>query len=361
MTSPLARYQDEIAEAFIQADPAQAEAIKLLEQTYQELMQQSHHGLWSRLKRLFLPRKSIKSVYLWGAVGAGKTHLMDIFFDALPFQEKRREHFHHFMHAIHLELAQLKDQANPLDMIANKIARQIRCLCLDEFLVAEIGDAMILAGLLRALLKNNVCIITTSNTEPENLYYNGLQRESFLPAIALIKDHFRIFHIDTKTDYRLRALEKSGVYFSPLNDSTAQAMQQCFDQIAMHAVPSSEPLDIDGRMIPVIKVIHDVVWFDFKVICNVPRSQVDYLEIAKCFNAILISNITQITEDQHNIATYFIKLVDIFYDAKVKLILSAEVPMQDIYPEGRLNDEFQRTLSRLQEMQSAEYLHAEHG
>lgn len=355
--TPIDYYQQQLASGEFQANPFQQQAITYLQRVYDELTNINN----PKKKWLFKKTRKnlIKGVYLWGGVGIGKTWLMDIFFHCLP-QPKLRLHFHRFMQLVHQQLQTLQGKADPLKKIAKQFAQQTPIICLDEFLVHDITDAMILANLLEALFAENIILITTANVEPNNLYHNGLQRGRFLPAIELLKKNLETVHLTSQTDYRLRTLEQAGTYFFPLNEYTTQCMQTAFKKFTLDSAIHPQALEINGREIMTLGYSGDIVWFDFNTICNVPRSQLDYLEITKCFSTILISNVPQIKTEQDNIARYLINLVDVCYDTQVKLIISAEVAIDELYPAGRLSFEFKRTRSRLLEMQSLNYLHRDH-
>ena len=317
----------------------------------------------SQFLRQFIPFhkiKPIKGLYLSGKVGIGKTYLMDIFYGSLPFKKKRRQHFHGFMREVHLALKGLQGHKNPLIWIAKDIAKETHVLCFDEFFVSDIGDAMLLGGLLDALFKLDVTLVATSNCKPEALYPNGLQRQRFLPAIELLKNYCNVFEMGSKQDYRLRHLEQKGVYFYPLNPSAEKKLTALFEALAPGRVWEGEDIVIEGRPIKTKRKAMNVVWFDFDNICNIPRSPMDYIEIAQGFSTVIISGVPQIHGTDRNTITYFIYLVDIFYDHHVNLILSAEVPIDNIYPAGEKYFEFQRTQSRLIEMQSLHYLQGAH-
>ena len=358
MQSPLQHYYHQVNEGKFQANLLQNKAMLNLQRVYDELIATEN----TTRKHWFLRTKKtnfVKGLYLWGGVGIGKTWLMDIFYENVPIP-KLRLHFHRFMQQIHLQLKQLQGEINPLQKIAKQLANQARLICLDEFLVNDITDAMLLANLLTALFAEGITLITTANVAPDDLYRNGLQRGRFIPAIELIKKHLEIFHLTSDVDYRLRTLEQAGTYFYPLNDHSAQCMQNNFLKFAHGATINYGNLAINEREIKTLCYASDVVWFDFNDICQMPRSQLDYLEIARYFSTVLISNVHQISEHEDNIARYLINLVDVFYDAHVKLIISAVKPVSELYLKGRLSFEFARTRSRLLEMQSRDYLQKEH-
>ena len=264
------------------------------------------------------------------------------------------------MQQVHAHLKQLQGQSDPLKIIAKRFAQQSRVICFDEFFVLDITDAMILANLLEALFKEGVILVTTSNLPPDSLYRNGLQRDRFLPAIGLLKKHTLVISLQSQTDYRLRELKQAGVYYNPVNDKNTAKMQQLFDHLTHGDAKINHQLSINDRDIQTIACSQNIVWFDFNHLCHTPRSQMDYLEIAKIFHTVFVSNVPKIASRDVNAARYLINLVDIIYDQRVKLIISAEVPILEIYTEGELFFAFQRTCSRLLEMQSEEYLHFPH-
>ena len=358
--TPLERYQQDLSLGGIVPDPVQAEAMQLLQRVYDDLLfleRKSNSVLYSTMVTLKLCKKiRITGLYLWGGVGIGKTYLMDTFYHCLPLQKKMRMHFHRFMQMVHEDLTQHQGHSDPIKLVAQDIAAKTHVLCFDEFFVSDIGDAMILAGLLQALFAEGVCLVATSNVQPDQLYRNGLQRALFLPAIELIKTQTTVFHVESDRDYRLRNLEQVGVYYHPIDISTKTKMRDTFESFARGSGCIGETLSIQNRDVVTRRHASGVVWFDFAVICSVPRSQQDYLDIAKLYHTVFISHVPKITATQESAITYFINLVDVFYDCRVNLVLSAEVPMDEIYLEGRMVFEFKRTLSRLQEMQSKEYL-----
>lgn len=301
-----------------------------------------------------------RGLYLWGSVGRGKTMLMDILYESLPEGVGLRMHFHRFMYRVHAELNQLSGTANPLEKVADNFAEQARVLCFDEFFVSDIGDAMILGELLRYLFERGVTLVATSNVEPVNLYANGLQRRRFLPAIGLLEQHTDILHLDSPVDYRLRVLSQAEIYHSPLDAAAQVQMHGSFQALApMHSEENVE-LSIEGRPIAALAVADDVVWFDFPAVCMGPRSAADYIELSREFHAVLISGVPRFTTSEEDAARRFISLVDEFYERNVKLILSAAVPLTELYAGERLRFEFERTVSRLIEMQSQDYLARHH-
>ncbi|CAN5237690.1 cell division protein ZapE [soil metagenome] len=304
--------------------------------------------------------KPVRGLYLWGGVGRGKTWLMDMFFESLPFADKRRRHFHRFMQAVHHELHRLDDRTDPLEAVAAHIAATSRILCFDELFVSDIADAMILGNLFDALFRRGVTLVATSNVPPEDLYEDGLQRQRFLPAIANIEAHTETLHLAGTADYRFRALEKAEIYHSPLDDAADAALAHTFDRVAPDPERQDRPLEIEGRTIAARRRAGGVVWFEFEAICGGPRGTSDYVEIARCFHTVLISNVPVLVETFENEARRFIALVDEFYDRNVKLILSAAAPASELYRGDRLGFEFERTRSRLEEMQTHAYLARPH-
>jgi cell division protein ZapE len=303
---------------------------------------------------------AVRGLYIWGGVGRGKTWLMDLFFESLPFPERRRQHFHRFMHDVHAALAQFKHERDPLELVAAAIAREARVLCLDELQVTDIADAMILGGLFAGLFRRNVTLVTTSNTAPRDLYKDGLQRARFLPAIALIEKHCRVVQMISSHDWRLRALTQAAVYQTPPGPEAERALARIFTTQAEGAVQDGGEMIINDRPIPVRKRARNILWFDFAALCEGPRAVSDYIELAKAGPAVIISNVPQFTVYTDDAARRFVLLVDEFYDRHVKLILSAAAPITELYDGERLRAEFGRTESRLIEMQSEEYLASEH-
>jgi cell division protein ZapE len=365
---PARYYQEAIARGEIQADPAQAEAVGHLQRLYTELVAQvPGRAAPSRWWQALLggpaqPSRSpsTQGLYFWGGVGRGKTFLMDLFFDALPFQAKQRMHFHRFMRHVHQQLRLLQGQPNPLRQVAADFARQYRVLCFDEFFVSDITDAMLLAGLLEVLFEQGVVLVATSNVAPVNLYKDGLQRSKFLPAIAALQANTLVLNVDGGIDYRLRVLQDAEIYHSPLDAVADAGLASSFRSLSPGVGIKDMLLDIEGRQILTRYCGDGVVWFEFKELCEGPRSQNDYIELAMLFQTVLVSNVPQFTLAKEDAARRFISLVDEFYDHNVKLILSAAAPVLELYQGSRLRFEFQRTESRLQEMQSAEYLAREH-
>jgi cell division protein ZapE len=354
--TPSQKYNADIAKGIIYPDAEQQKVVLALQAVYEQLVPTHSKNLAGFTRQLLKIRhKPVRGLYLWGSVGVGKTYLMDLFFHSLPHPRKLRLHFHAFMAEVHKLLQQLQGERNPLDKVAASFASKAHVLCLDEFIVNDIGDAMILANLLQGLFQRGVCLVSTSNVVPSQLYKNGLQRTSFLPAIALLEQHTEVLHLPNQQDYRLRHLAQVGVYFSPLDKAAEQHLQSWFAFYAKE-VSNTKSICVLNRYIKVVQEAKDVVWFGFDDLCYMPRSQNDYLELAKRYKALLVSEIPQFTAYDSDRVMYLINLVDICYDWRLKLIVSAAVPIQELYTEGRLVFEFQRTRSRLLEMQSKQYL-----
>jgi cell division protein ZapE len=301
-----------------------------------------------------------RGIYLWGPVGRGKTWLMDLFFQSLPFPDRRRRHFHRFMHEVHLELKCLGEHASPLQVLAERIAADTRVLCFDELFVSDIADAMILGGLFEGLFRHGVTLVATSNSPPAQLYRDGLQRQRFLPAIALLERHTEVVPVDGGSDYRLRRLTLAGTYLPSDAAQTAARLGALFEELTQHSDWSDTPLEINERPIRVVRQSDGAVWFDFEALCTGPRSPEDYIEIARLYPAVLLARVPQLDESRHDATRRFIALVDELYDHNVKLVVSAAAAPNALYRGERLRFEFQRTASRLVEMQSAEYLARAH-
>ncbi|MEA3177970.1 MAG: cell division protein ZapE [Gammaproteobacteria bacterium] len=434
-----ALYAQQLSERGFRADPVQAAVVDRLNDLRQRLIV-AHEADASIVRRWFsaLGSKSasepVRGIYLWGGVGRGKTWMMDLFYQSLPFPERRRRHFHRFMHDVHAELKSLQQREAPLEAVADRIAQDTRVLCFDEFFVSDIADAMILGGLFAALFKRGVTLVATSNVEPRNLYKDGLQRQRFLPTIDLLKQHLDVVAVDGATDYRLRRLTQAGTYLPSDAPDTGKRLRELFDELADHDVDDSPPrgngpahadtggrpavadpvssaagnntvpahtnaaaasriapgkptagpatrrninqsgrpwptrvpvdpdssIEIEGRRIPVICERGGVVWFDFMALCSGPRSQEDYIEIARNYQSVIVSDIPVFDSLHEDEARRFIALVDELYDRNVNLIVSAAAPPIDLYRGDRVAFQFERTASRLIEMQSEEYLAREH-
>ncbi len=314
------------------------------------------------IKQIGFPKKQlpIKGIYLWGNVGRGKTFLMDLFFKTLDIKKKKRIHFHRMMSEVHAHLQKVNNIEDPIIKIVKSMAKNTRVLCFDEFFVRDIGDAMILGKLLDGFFMHGITLVTTSNIIPSELYKDGLQREQFLPAIKLLEQNTDIIQIKDGPDYRLRLLENAGTFFLAKHKETHKKIEQYCNKMVTNGNQNNKKLEILGRQIQTICLGQGVVWFAFKDICHNPRGTQDYIEIARQFQTVIISDLPIFTEDENNLARRFISLVDEFYDHKVNLILSAEENIENIYKGKKLHSEFKRTTSRLIEMQSLEYLGLAH-
>jgi len=357
--TPLNRYRADLQQEGFFYDKAQENAVRHLQRLYDDLLNEPKSSTFGSL---FRKKQSIKGLYFWGGVGRGKTYLVDNFFNSLPFEQKMRTHFHRFMKMIHEEMTALKGIKNPLTVIGKKLAASNKVICFDEFFVSDITDAMILAGLLEELFNNGVTLVATSNIIPDNLYHNGLQRARFIPAISLLKQHTEVVNVDSGVDYRLRTLEQANLYYSPITAQTHHELDKIFHELMQNhgTIQENDGLIIENRTIYAYKTAGDVAWFEFKQLCDGPRSQNDYIELGKIFSAVVLANVEQMNAANDDKARRFINLVDEFYDRGVKLIISADVPLPDLYIGTKLKFEFDRTLSRLLEMQSHEFLAREH-
>ena len=354
-----ALYQRECARLGYQPDPVQERVVAHLDDLRQRLLAPRPKGLFKGL----LSRREHqlqKGLYIWGGVGRGKTWLMDLFYQTLPFKDRQRSHFHRFMQSVHDELKKHRDRADPLELIAEKIARKTRIICFDEFFVSDIADAMLLGNLFRGLFDRGVTLVATSNVPPDDLYKEGLQRARFMPAIKLLKEHTQVVHVDSKTDYRLRLLERAAIWFDMRDPDTATALQRLFEAVAGEPGAADSTLTLNHRRMHARRHSGDVIWFTFKELCDGPRGQADYIEIARCYHTVFISDVPVLGPQGEDQARRFITLVDEFYDRGVKLIISAERPVTELYRGSKLTFEFERTQSRLIEMQSQEYLARPH-
>lgn len=363
------QYQKALQQPDMVADTAQQLAINKLERLSSALNASKNNTALKKLTRLLQfnkhPIEPVTGLYLWGDVGRGKTWLMNLFYEELPIKEKYRIHFHHFMLDIHEKLGNLNQQKgqrqkNPLQQIAIELSKNYRLLCIDEFIVTNITDAMILSELLRALFKHQVCLVATSNRIPDDLYINGLQRERFLPAIELIENHCEVFHLDGGVDHRTSLLEQADIYYYPIVDSTEQKIKQRMQELAITAVIKNKKLNILNRDIDTVCCSDEIAWFDFDAICTTPRAAQDYIELAQQFNTIIVSNIPVMDEYSDDKARRFIYLIDELYDRNVKLIASAFAEPEKLYQGDMLEFAFNRTRSRLIEMRSHQYLSRQH-
>jgi len=349
-------YQQALEKRGFAADDAQYAAVQRLQRAYEQWAAYKARRN-TAVKRLVVRPPLPRGAYLWGPVGRGKSFLMDSFYLTVPLVRKRRVHFHHFMRDVHREMATLKGREDPLDAVAWRVAKRYRLVCFDEFHVNDIADAMILGRLLQRTMDRGVVYCMTSNYPPDGLYPDGLQRERFLPTIALIHERLDVVHLGGPVDYRRRALERLKVYHVPPGPAADAALEATFRQVA-DVEEEHHDLDVEGRVIPYRRRAGGVVWFDFEVLCGGPRSHLDYLDLAQRFHTVILSNVPRLSPKRANEARRFTWLVDIFYDCGVKLVVSAQAEPEALYPEGALANEFQRTASRLIEMQSREYLAA---
>ena len=372
--SPLILYQNAVDAGEFQPDAVQKQAVAQLDAIYQALsalcapaaQPASRGGLLGRLfgkASVKTAQRPVQGLYMWGGVGRGKTWLMDLFFHSLPGERKLRLHFHRFMLRVHEELTQLQGQEDPLEVIADRFKAETDVLCFDEFFVSDITDAMLLATLLQALFARGITLIATSNIPPDLLYRNGLQRARFLPAIDLIKEYCGVLNVDAGIDYRLRTLTQANLWLSPAGEETTDAMHSMLGKLTGNHSGSAETkpvLEVNHRPMQAIAAVDGVLAVEFHTLCEEARSQLDYIALSKIYHSVLLHNVPVMGADSENAARRFLALVDEFYERHVKLVISAAVPMFEIYQGERLKFEYQRCLSRLQEMQSEEYLKRPH-
>lgn len=353
MTLPSHYYQQQVEQGALHRDAQQTQILPELDRIYNLCVQKQKRAKnrWLR----WLPSPIYEGLYIWGPVGGGKTLLLDLLTHCLP-NPKKRCHFHEFMEEIHQALQHKQGTPNPLQVIAREIAQQTPILLFDEFLVDNIADAMILGQLLTALFAEKIILVATSNTAPENLYQDGLQREQFLPAIRAIEANTKTIALTNPQDYRLTHTVFGDVYFTPLNEASDHHLAARFEAFSHHQAISTTPIELYGYSIPVIQRTDSIIWFEFNAICGVPRSQRDYLALAQIYPIVFISHIPILESHQHNLVTALINLVDVFYDRNIKLVISAQTKPNDLYPSGILRQDFLRTASRLTEMQSEDYL-----
>ncbi|STE15045.1 cell division protein ZapE [Citrobacter sp. wls718] len=368
--SPTSRYLQALNDGSHQPDNVQQEAVNRLDIIFQELtaparpaLQES--GLIARFSKFLGKREPtestpVRGLYMWGGVGRGKTWLMDLFYHSLPGTRKQRLHFHRFMLRVHEELTALQGQSDPLEVIADRFKAETDVLCFDEFFVSDITDAMLLGGLMKALFARGITLVATSNIPPDDLYRNGLQRARFLPAIEAIKQYCDIMNVDAGVDYRLRTLTQAHLWLSPLNDETQRQMDKLWLALAGSKSEHAPTLEINHRPMQTLAVENQTLAVSFTTLCVDARSQHDYIALSRLFHTVLLSDVPVMTPLMESEARRFIALVDEFYERHVKLVVSAAVPLYEIYRGERLKFEFQRCLSRLQEMQSEEYLKREH-
>ncbi len=364
MSNLRAIYQTLIDNQQITEDFAQIMVLEELQKIYDALVE-NHRFKYIFLKKInkilpFLTQQSNKGLYIWGTVGRGKTLLMDLFFEVAPIRKKLRLHFHHFMQRIHKGLGKHRNLENPLIMVANELLKEAELLCFDEFFVTDIADAMLLKGLFEQLFKHGMIVVTTSNIAPKDLYKNGLQWRRFQPAINLIETHMKVMHIASLEDYRMRALSHVGIYHYQSDDQKIETFEKAFRQLAPCRIKATQSIRLFGRDIPTVLLSNDVVWFEFSAICEGPRGVADYIELAKSFHTVFLSNIPCFTNKDEDKARRFMALIDEFYDHRVKLIMTAYAPIDRLYTGQNLKFGFVRTISRLTEMQSSEYLMQSH-
>ncbi len=350
-------YEQSLSQRGYQPDEAQLRAIERLQRAYEEWVAYKAQRA-STFKRLISRPAVPRGVYMWGGVGRGKSFLMDSFYSVVPVVRKTRLHFHEFMRDVHRQLDELKGIADPLDEVAKRIAKKYRLICFDEFHVSDIADAMILYNLLKGLFDHGVSFVMTSNYEPSTLYPDGLHRDRMLPTIALLKEKLDVMNIDAGIDYRKRVLEQVKVYHTPLNAKTDEELRAAFAAVA-EATEEDPRVHIEAREIRALRRAGSAIWFDFATLCGGPRSQNDYLELASRFQTVILSGIPRMSAAMSSEARRFTWLIDVFYDHKVKLIMSAAVEPDELYTVGTLSNEFHRTVSRIIEMQSKEYLDAD--
>lgn len=368
--SPTMRYQQALQEGSHQPDDVQRDAVNRLEKIFQALTSRSTEaapagGLKAAFGRLLGKKEPqaitpVRGLYMWGGVGRGKTWLMDLFYQSLPGTRKQRLHFHRFMLRVHEELTALQGQSDPLDIVAERFKAETDVLCFDEFFVSDITDAMLLGGLMKALFARGITLVATSNIPPDELYRNGLQRARFLPAIDAIKQHCDIMNVDAGVDYRLRTLTQAHLWLSPLNDDTRQQMDKLWLALAGAKRENATELEINHRPLPTLGMANQTLAVSFATLCVDARSQHDYIALSRLFHTVMLFDVPVMTMLMESEARRFIALVDEFYERHVKLVVSAAVPLYEVYQGERLKFEFQRCLSRLQEMQSEEYLKREH-
>ena len=355
MRDVVSAYREQLSSRGFVSDPAQWRAVERLQRLFEEWSAyKARRG--TALRRLLVKPPLPKGVYLWGAVGRGKSFLMDAFFRCVPLVRKRRVHFHHFMREIHRELESLKGTEDPVAAAAARTARRYRLICFDEFHVSDIADAMILGRYLEQAMDRGVQFVMTSNYPPDRLYPNGLQRERFLPAIELLKARLDVIEVDNGTDYRRLKMEKLKVYH--VGPGADAELGRIFDALR-DVEDERQPLDVEGRRIPYRRRAGGLVWFDFDVLCGGPRSYADYVDLTMRFHTVMLSGVPRMSPKAADAARRFTWLVDVLYDERVNLVIGAEAPPEALFTEGEHSAEFQRTVSRLHEMQSVEYLHSE--
>ena len=360
--TPRERYRDELARGVLLPDSAQAALVEELDRVYRSLLARRDGGFIARLAGRFgrASDEPVRGLYVWGGVGRGKTHLVDLFCRASGLDSKLRIHFHRFMQLVHGELNALPDREDPLGIVAARLAKRARVLCFDEFHVSDITDAMILGRLLAGLFEHGTTLVATSNIEPSRLYAGGLQRERFLPAIELLERHTKVVRLESGADYRLRALEQARTWYAPLGPDADRGLAECFRALAPEDVVDGGDLTILGRSVPSVRHADGIAWFGFETLCGGSRSVADYIEIARDFHSVMLSGVPVLDDNRRDPARRFIHLVDELYERNVNLIVSAAALPDGLYRGRRLAEPFERTRSRLVEMQSTEYLGREH-
>lgn len=369
---PQTLYQKAIDSGVLQADQRQSEIVSKLQLLHENILASNESLPVSVGKRGFFSRlfadncnrsvaENVSGLYLWGGVGRGKTLLCDMFFDGLPIENKKRTHFHRFMQSVHQQLATIGQVQSPLEIVAERIARECRVLVLDEMHINDITDAMLMTGLLRGLFSRGVVIVTTSNAAPDDLYRDGLQRAQFLPAIEALKANTEVVFMGGDIDYRLRALQNAEIYHTPLDAAANEVLESYFNSVAAVAgIQRGYLLEINDRHIETVMFSDNAVWFTFDALCNTSRSTDDYIEIARLFHTVLLADVPVMDGADSNVSRRFINLVDEFYDCNVKLIITAEAAPEALYQGQKHAFEFDRTVSRLREMQSSDYLSGQH-
>ncbi|MEN3980035.1 cell division protein ZapE [Acinetobacter sp. CWB-B33] len=356
--SPAERYAQALASGQFLPDEAQAVAVHELDRVWQELIQRFKAS--KKAFRRFRRQTSPHGVYMWGGVGRGKTWLMDQFYESVPFRRKTRMHFHHFMQHVHRELNKLSGQRNPLELVADQIYKEAVVICFDEFFVSNVTDAMILSDLFQKLFARGVTLVATSNIAPDGLYKNGIHRDRFIPTIEMVKKNCVVLNVDAGVDYRLRVLKQAQLFKSPLTHENKLWMAQRFSALTQTQTVSQEPIIINKRIVETIGHTEDVLWCEYSELCLKPRSPADFIEIANIYNTVLVSNVPHMTDYLSEGTRRFIYLVDEFYDRGVKLLLTSEDSIIDLYQGEKLAFEIERTRSRLLEMQSDDYLNSAH-
>lgn len=356
--SPAERYSQALSSGQFLPDEAQAQAVQELDRIWQELIHRykASKKAFRRFRRQTAPR----GVYMWGGVGRGKTWLMDQFFESIPFRRKLRMHFHHFMQHVHRELNKLSGQRNPLDLVADQIYKDAVVICFDEFFVSNVTDAMILSDLFQKLFQRGITLVATSNIAPDGLYKNGIHRDRFLPTIEMVKKNCVVLNVDAGIDYRLRVLKQAQLFKAPLSHEAQLWIAQRFTALTQTQIQSQEPIIINNRIVETVGHTDDVLWCEFSELCLKPRSPSDFIEIANIYNTVLVSNVPHLTDQISDATRRFVYMVDEFYDRGVKLLLTSQDTIIEIYQGEKLAFEIERTRSRLLEMQSDEYLHSEH-